>query len=393
MKKLFNLFLFVVTSLLLLSCEKEEKYHGAYPFDHVVFYGDTLITEKDSARVLFLDYNNWNQDLYPMQLWVDNEEIATISSSGYLTAKKEGTVTIHAKVMSIYGEIESSIKYTVRDFLKEYIKGHQNTLKNLGLDKDNDGSVTVSDIKQAEVISEFIDSDMLLALAPYMPNLKEVSVYADTTSRTLDLSMLKLRKLDIHDKCILYARDETLGLDYSSGTDHRKLDYEKYKEIFLNKLILDNTHLEELGIGILPGFHTMDLTPYINLKSISRIGYTTPSWSSINIDLPINIEEIYIRDANIIINNPCYKLKKITLSNCLPIEIKKENTPNLEELIYEHSSWKYPYIRRTSFDISTFDETDLERIEFSVHVDTLYISESLYNKKFGIVAWSKYIIK
>ena len=228
MKKLFNLFLFVVTSLLLLSCEKEEKYPGAYPFDHVVFYGDTLITEGDSARVLFLDYNNWNQDLYPMQLWVDNEEIATISSSGYLTAKKEGTVTIHAKVMSIYGEIESRIKYKVRDFLKEYIKGHQNTLKNLGLDKDNDGSVTVSDIKQAEVISEFIDSDMLLALAPYMPNLKEVSVYADTTSRTLDLSMLKLRKLDIHDKCILYARDETLGLDCSAGTDHREEDFEKY---------------------------------------------------------------------------------------------------------------------------------------------------------------------
>ena len=122
MKKLFNLFLFVVTSLLLLSCEKEPEYPGAYPFDHVVFYGDTLITEGDSARVLFLDYNNWNQDLYPMQLWVDNEEIATISSSVYLTAKKEGIVTIHAKVMSIYGEIESRIHYTVRDFLKEYIK-------------------------------------------------------------------------------------------------------------------------------------------------------------------------------------------------------------------------------------------------------------------------------
>ena len=211
MKKLFYLFLLVVTSLLLLSCEKEEKYPGAYPFDHVVFYGENLITEKDSARVLFLDYNNWNQDLYPMQLWVDNEEIATISSSGYLTAKKEGTVTIHAKVMSIYGEIESSIKYTVRDFLKEYIKGHQNTLKNLGLDKDNDGSVTVSDIKQAEKISEFIDSDMLLVLAPYMPNLKEVSVYADTTSRTLDLSMLKLKKVSITDRCFNIAVDEKWG--------------------------------------------------------------------------------------------------------------------------------------------------------------------------------------
>ena len=30
MKKLFNLFLFVVTSLLLLSCEKEPEYPGAF---------------------------------------------------------------------------------------------------------------------------------------------------------------------------------------------------------------------------------------------------------------------------------------------------------------------------------------------------------------------------
>lgn len=394
MKKLFYLFLLVVTSLLLLSCEKEEKYPGAYPFDHVVFYGENLITEKDSARVLFLDYNNWNQDLYPMQLWVDNEEIATISSFGYLTAKKEGTVTIHAKVMSIYGEIESRIKYTVRDFLKEYIKGHQNTLKNLGLDKDNDGSVTVSDIKQAEKISEFIDSDMLLVLAPYMPNLKEVSVYADTTSRTLDLSMLKLRKLDIHDKCILYARDETLGLDYSAGTDHREVDYEKYKEIFLNKLILDNTHLEELGIGILPGFPTMDLTPYINLKSINRIGYTTPSWSSMSIILPDNIESVYMRDATFLGNKTYTKLSSLILENCLPLEIRKENFPNLRELYYlVKTTWHYPYIRITSYDISSFEITDIDSIY--VIVDTLTLSESIYNNRGlkGTVYGYNYIVK
>ena len=399
MKKLVNYILVVTTSLLLLSCEKE-KYPGAYPYDDIVFYNENglyenTVTEKDSILVIYEPTKYWNKDLYPMQLWVDNEEIATISPSGYLTGKKEGTVTVYARVMSINGELEESIKYTVKDYLKELIKSNHYYLRTLGFDRNNDEAVSVSEVQDTEVISKFIDSDILLLLAPYMPKLKEVSVYADTTSRTLDLSIIKLRKLNIHDKCIVYARENGLGLDYANLIDYRKLDYNVYKPLFLRNLILDYQYLEELGIGIMPGFPTLDLSQYTNLKFITRIEYTTPSWSNMNIKLPISIEEINIRDANLIMDDPYYKLKKITLSNCLPIEIKKENTPNLEELIYEHSSWKYPYIRRTSFDISTFDEADLERIKFDINIDTLYISEPLakFVNKSGLHAWSKYIIK
>jgi hypothetical protein len=373
MKKLFNLILFVVTSLLLLSCEKE-KYPGAYPFDHVVFYGDTLITEGDSARVLFLDYNNWNKDLYPMQLWVDNEEIATISSSGYLTAKKEGTVTIHAKVMSIYGEIESRIKYTVRDFLKEYIKNNQRTLKYLGLDIDNDGSVTVSDIKQAEKISEFIDSDMLLVLAPYMPNLKEASVVADTTSRTLDLSMLKLKKVSITDRCFNIAVDDNGGA-YSSVSD-----YEKYKDYFLTEFILNN-EVESLEIHYLPNIRNLDLRKYSHLKQVVRkvSEYVPSEWIDMDIILPTNIENIELYRTKLIINDIYPQMEKIRLvynESIQPrIEINKVQFPKLKHLYLKEYIYFFKYI-----DISTYNSTDLEYVY--ARADTIILSESMYTKEF-----------
>lgn len=373
MKKLFNLILFVVTSLLLLSCEKE-KYPGAYPFDHVVFYGDTLITEGDSARVLFLDYNNWNQDLYPMQLWVDNEEIATISQSGYLTGKKEGTVTIHAKVMSIYGEIESRIKYTVRDFLKEYIKNNQRTLKYLGLDIDNDGSVTVSDIKQAEKISEFIDSDMLLTLAPYMPNLKEASVVADTTSRTLDLSMLKLKKVSITDRCFNIAVDE------KGGAFSLVSQYDKYKDYFLTEFILNN-EVESLEISYLPNIKILDLRRYSNLKQVVRkISEEVPSvWVDMDLILPTNIENIELYSTKLIINDIYPQMEKIKLAYNESIQprivINKLQFPKLKHLYLEERIYLFKYI-----DISSYNSTDLEYVY--ARADTIILSESMYTKEF-----------
>ena len=397
MKKLVNYILVITTSLLFHSCEKE-KYPGAYPYDEIIFYNkaglyENTVTEKDSILVVYEPTKYWNKDLYPMTLWVDNEEIATISQSGYLTGKKEGTVTIYAKVMSINGELEDSIKYTVKDYLKVLIKTNHYYLRTLGFDRNNDEVVSVSEVQDTEVISEFIDSDILLLLAPYMPKLKEVSVYADTTSRILDLSILKLRKLNLHDKCILYARDETLGLDYSSGIDHRKLDYDKYKHFFLNKLILDNTHLEEFGIGILPGLPIMDLTEYINLKSINRLGYTTPLWSSLSIILPDNIESIYMRDVTFLGNKTYTKLSSLILENCLPLEIRKENFPNLKEFKYlRKTTWKYPYVRRSSLDISTFTISDLEKMDYKILVDTLYLSQSLNNYG-SLFALDKYIYK
>ena len=142
MKKLFNLILLVTTSLLLLSCEKE-KYPGAYPYDDVIFYNEyepyeKAVTEKDSIPIVYLNINGWNQELYPIELWVDNEEIATINQSCYLIGKKEGTVTVYAKVMGVNGLLEDSIKYTVKDYLKELIKENHYHLRELGFDRNID---------------------------------------------------------------------------------------------------------------------------------------------------------------------------------------------------------------------------------------------------------------
>jgi hypothetical protein len=296
--------------------------------------------------------------------------------------------------MSINGEIEDSIQYSVKDYLKEFIKSNYDYLKYLGIDRNNDDSITTKEFIETEVITEFIDSDFLLTIAPYMPNLKEVSVYADTTSRVLDLSMIKLRKLNLHDKCILYARDETLGLDYASGIDYRKIDYDRYKQFFLTKITLNQTYIEEFGIGILPGFPILDLTEYINLKSINRIGYTTPKWSSMSIILSENIENVYMRDATFIGSKTYPKLNKLILENCLPLEIKKNKFPNLREFKYlSETTWHYPYIRKTSLDIATFTISDLAKLDYDIIVDTLYLTQSLKDYRYSLFAWDEYIIK
>ena len=370
MKKLFNLFLFVVTSLLLLSCEKEEKYPGAYPFDHVVFYGDTLITEGDSARVLFLDYNNWNQDLYPMQLWVDNEEIATISSSGYLTAKKEGTVTIHAKVMSIYGEIESSIKYTVRDFLKEYIKSNHYYLKQLGFDRNNDGTITVSEVQEIENISGYyyINSNLLINLAPFMPKLKEVKIESDTAIRNLDLSSYNYKKVTIHDKIMsipsLVPRDE---------------NYDQYEKFFLKEFTFNNS-LEHLEIYGIPGIRLLDLRQYTNLKKLIRpYDYRVNTiWLDLQVMLPKNIEEVNLIKTKIIFDDIYYNLKKIRLryhvedENTIT-EINKKYVPNLRNLHITTST--------NHIDISSFQAEDIDSLFIST--DTIYVSQSMYEGRYS----------
>ena len=370
MKKLFYLFLFVVTSLLLLSCEKEPEYPGAYPFDHVVFYGDTLITEGDSARVLFLDYNNWNKDLYPMQLWVDNEEIATISQSGYLTGKKEGTVTIHAKVMSIYGEIESSIKYTVRDFLKEYIKGHQYYLKQLGFDRNNDGTITVSEVQEIENISGYyyINSNLLINLAPFMPKLKEVKIESDTAIRNLDLSSYNYKKVTIHDKIMsipsLVPRNE---------------NYDQYEKFFLKEFTFSNS-LEHLEIYGIPGIRLLDLRQYTNLKKLIRpYDYRVNTiWLDLQVMLPKNIEEVNLIKTKIIFDDIYYNLKKIRLryhvedENTIT-EINKKYVPNLRNLHITTST--------NHIDISSFQAEDLDSLFIST--DTIYVSQSMYEGRYS----------
>ncbi len=372
MKKLLNIILFVVTSLLLLSCEKE-KYPGAYPYDDIVFYNENglyenTVTEKDSILVIYEPTKYWNKDLYPMQLWVDNEEIATISPSGYLTGKKEGTVTIYARVMSINGELEDSIKYTVKDYLKELIKSNHYYLRTLGFDRNNDEAVSVSEVQDTEVISKFIDSDILLLLAPYMPKLKEVKIGSDTAYKTLDLTSYNYKKVTIHDeimsKSTYVPRDE---------------NYDQYKKFFLKEFTLNNS-LEHLEIYGIPGVRLLDLRQYTNLKVLTRpYDYRVSTiWLDLQVNLPKNIEEVNLMKTQIIFDDIYYNLKKIRLRYHIEedntiTEINKKYVPNLKKLHITTST--------NHIDISSFQAEDLDSVY--VKVDTISISQSMYECRYS----------
>ena len=134
MKKLLNLILLVTTSLFLLSCEKE-KYPGAYPFNDIIFfYTVNYIPIKQNTKIIEL--SGWNRELYPMELWVDNEEIATISDDGYLIGKKEGTVTVYAKVTGTHRILEKSNKYIIGEELTYLSSIELEELFYLGIDVD-----------------------------------------------------------------------------------------------------------------------------------------------------------------------------------------------------------------------------------------------------------------
>ena len=270
MKKLLNLILFVVTSLLLLSCEKEkEKIEGAYPYDEVVFLYKVepekrRIVERDSILVFdSTPFRNWNTDLYPITFWVDNEEIATISPSGYLKGKKEGTVTVYAKVMSVYGLIESSIKYDVKDFLKDFTKRFPYALKDWGFDLNNDDTVTIAELQMAEKHNSYISSDDFFALAQYLPNLKEINIRVDTSSRVLDLSAYEFKQVRIHDRCYEYAKDYGVVFPENYQIDN-------FQKHFLTDIILNHS-IETLLVSSIPGIKTLDLQQYTNLKTFKRL--------------------------------------------------------------------------------------------------------------------------
>ena len=393
MKKLVNYILVVTTSLLLLSCEKE-KYPGAYPYDDIILYNEAgiyenTVTEKDSVLVIYEPSKYWDKDLYPMTLWVDNEEIATISQSGYLTGKKEGTVTVYARVMSINGEIEDSIKYSVKDYLKELIKANYYYLDFIDLDRNKDENIIVSELQQTDSINQFIDSDILLLFAPYMPNLKAVRVNADTTSRILDLSNYKFKQLAIQDYCFEYALSEanTYYLD--------KWYFNKYKNIFLKELKLNNA-IEHLTIWYLPGIKTLDLRQYTNLKTVIRriATYHDSEWYELELILPENIENVSLFQTEINFDNAYPNLKKLVynfrgyadISKRKRIVLNKKQLPNLKIIDARQG------IR--NLDISTFQASEIDTAYITT--DTIFISQSMYDARYSsgkTIYAEHYIIK
>ena len=373
MKKLFNLILFVVTSLLLLSCEKEPEYPGAYPFNRVMFYDESTVSKKDSTRVLFLDYTNWNKDLYPMSLWVDNEDIATISPSGYLTGKELGVVTIYAEVMGINGLLKDSVKYTVEDILTDLTEDEISSLIECGVDKNKDLKISASELEQTEVLDDQIRSYLLYKLIRYFPNLKEACVVADTTSRTLDLSMFKFKKLVLEDLCFWYSKKESIIPNYA--------DYIKLKSHFITEIKLNNS-IEDLVIKSFPGIPTLDLRQYSNIKTIYRPYIKSEKmWREMDIILPTSVESVDLYDTKIVGNEICANLNKMTynfqgysdVSKNKYIEINKYNFPNLREIISTKG------VR--TIDMSSYDATDIDNVW--VDVDTVYVSPSMYEDRYS----------
>ena len=371
MKKLFNLILFVVTSLLFLSCEKEAEYPGAYPFNRVMFYDESTVSKKDSTRVLFLDYTNWDKKLYPMTLWVDNENIATINSSGYLTGKELGVVTIYAEVMGVNGPLKDSVKYTVEDILTDLTSDDIYTLKGCGVDKNNDNKISATELENTtSLYVGKINSNLLFKLERYFINLEEANVIADTTSKTLDLSMFKLKKIQICDMCYDYASNNPCCIRPDDE------EYEEFKSHFITEIKLNNA-VEYLSIISLPGIKTIDLRQYTNLKEVYRpeLRGTTP-WRTINIILPKEVEVADLYMAEIVGEESYSKLNKLIYnfaeyyehSKNKYVEINKSKFPNLREIVTTSG------VR--TIDISTYAATDLDYIW--INVDSAYVSSSIF---------------
>ena len=391
MKKLLNLILLVTTSLLFHSCEKEiDKIEGAYPYNEVVFLHKVepekrRIIERDSILVFnFNAFKSWDSKLYPMTFWVDNEEIATISPTGYLTGKKEGTVTVYAKVMSVYGPIESSIKYSVKDFLKNYNSMHPYFLKDLGFDLNNDDTVTVAELQMAEKHNNYIMSSDFFELAQYLPNLKEITLGVDTDLGTLDLSAYEFKKVKIHD----------WFYEYSTYPYIDSVKASTCKQPFFTDIILNNS-IESLIIYAIPGIKLLDLRQYTNLKTFQRLElYGNYDLVEFKLILPESIEKAILFDSEIIAKDVLPNLKSLTYdfrfyidnSKHKPISLNKELFPNLRNIKSEQG------IR--FFDISSFTATDLDSIY--VKVDTICMSESMWQLekiKGNLIGAYEYIIK
>ena len=373
MKKTIIYFLGIaITTLLCCSCEEEKI--GAYPYSKIFFIDPAYVTINHSTLPI-KEQKSWDSELYPMEFWVDETDMAMVDNQGYVTGLQLGTFTLHAKVMGKNGWVESSQLFTVVDDMIFLTSGQIDKLISLGVDKNNDGIITASEMEQTEVLDGEIHSDFLLSLAEYLPNLKEVSVIADITpSRTLDLSMFKLRKLTIIDDCVW--SDE---------------EYEEVEPYFLTDLKLNNC-IEHIVVNLMPGFPVMDLSSYTNLKTISREYNAPPKWADMTFILPPNIELIDLRSAAILFNHVYPKLTTIKLTHCMPITIPKEKVPNLKNIIYQYDG-RYPDTNKydRDLDISSYEASDFDEVD--IRVDKLYLSQSMIGTmKFSITAW-EYIIK
>ena len=359
-KTILQLVALALVSLFCCGCEEEKI--GVYPYSKIFFIDPAYIPIRQSTSPV-KEQKNWDAELYPMEFWVDETDMARVDNQSYVTGLQLGTFTLHAKVMGKHGWVESSQLFTVGEEMTLLTPNQKDKLISLGVDKNNDGIITVPEMEQTEVLEGMIHSDFLLEIGKYFPNLKEVDVIADTSSRALDLSMFKLRKLTITDDCSIPGYID---------------DYNRLKPFFLTELKLNNS-LEHIIVNAMPGFPVMDLSEYTNLKTVSRNRYGAPQWANMTFILPPNVESIDLGSATILFNQVLYKLKSIELVHCMPIEIPKHYVPNLKRIIYKDNNYMFtPQYDRT-LDISSYEASDLDEVNIN-WINTLYVSQSVRDK-------------
>ena len=390
MKKLFNLILLVVTSLLLLSCEKE-KFPGAYPYDEIEFYVvNRTINYGSTKKIIHTDIEGWDKEKYPMEFWVDNEEVASISQDGYITGKKNvGTVTIYAKVMSIKGMIEGSIKYRINDVLKLY---DLIALEDMGLDVDLNTPINAKDLANQlsqinNITNNYIPDTTFHKISPYLGELDTVKIAV--YSQSLDLEYIKIKHLILKD-----ANFEWYGkypVEPYIDSVANKITYNEFIKPYVLKELKINKALEELSFEALPELSPLDLRDFKSLKKINRLHIR--EWWLIPCDIipPTTIECINNSGANIIFSET-YNLLHTYHFSCPKknhIVFQKNNLPNLKNLQYK----KEGSFGEIAVDISDYEIEDFEYIK--IHpVDTLFLRKSVYESinKNTIVAYNYVVI-
>ena len=150
----------------LFCCSCEDNSTGKYPADNIRFLVGDEVSIKHPTQVIYTtSWSGWNPELYPMELWVEETEMASVDNQGYVTGHKLGTFTLHAKVMGKHGWVEGSKQFTVSDVLSQISISGINYFRRLGVDTNNDSVISASELERIEVLEERIHSDFLLILS------------------------------------------------------------------------------------------------------------------------------------------------------------------------------------------------------------------------------------
>lgn len=376
MKKLLNLILLVTTSLIFLSCEKE-KYPGAYPFKDVIFLSTSSVTYLQKARVINFDnVKGWNKEMYPMELWVDDEEIATISQDGYLTGKKLGGVTVYAKVMSVYGMIETSKKIKIGEDIMHLTKEELSYLYDKGIDSDDDKIITATELLGLRSIYkkyDYLPDTTFNKISPYIKSLDTLKII--TYNQSLDLEHIEIKHLIITDGGFKWKEN---FYPISSDSIENEITYKTLIEPYVLKELKINKALEELTFNALPHFTTLDLREFRSLKRINRNFIYEWGLRQCNIIPPTSIEYINVVGVNMILEG-IYNSLHTYRFECPIIPyttISKDKAPNLKNLYYNFRASRY----WETLDIRDYEITDFNSIYIN-GIDVLILKKSVYDSR------------